>query len=387
MKKIKTGSGTKSSEDCSGNDYFREKNGKRPVNVYTEWAPLEEAIIGNCINFNINGFDKIFQHLYRDNIKVWGLDKTNYRIAKKYIIERQEDLDKFADILEGRGITVRRPKKLNRVMVIKTPYFKALINAVDDPRDMFLCLDDEIIETPPIDRNRYFEGLMLRHIFMDYFREGSRWTLAPRARLTEESSDFVHWSKVKKIHKIGEIEPYLDIGFDAASCLKFGKDILMNVGNKNHELGAIWLQRHLGNKFNIHAVRITDLHIDGMLMPLRPGVMLVNRLLKKKIHLLPKPLQKWKMIEVSEDHVEGQFNYPADHPQLASFVGMGVNVLSLDENTVCIRDEDVMLREILEENGFTVVPIKLRHCELFGGGIHCATLDVRRDEKLEDYWT
>ena len=359
------------------------------VNVYTEWGPLREIIIGNSMNFNIEGFDEIFKLLYRDNISKTLVkakkEEKRYRIQKKYCIERQDDLDNFANILKDMGIKVKRPKKLDRIIATRTPHFKALINAADSPRDMFMCLGNEIIETPPTNRNRYFEGMMFFHIFLDYFRKGAKWTLGPRTRLIGDSMDRTHWTKAKKLHNLEEIENCFDISFDAANCLKFGKDILMNVGNKNHELGMMWLQRHLGDEFRVHPVRLCDYHIDGKLMPLKPGTLLVSSWLKKNTNLLPKPLQKWKMIEAPEDETKN-FIYPNDHIQLASFSGMAINVLSIDEKTICVRAEDKKLHSVLEKEGFELIKIQLRHCELFGGGLHCSTLDVNRDESMKDYW-
>ena len=120
-------------------------------------------------------------------------------------------------------------------------------------------------------------------------------------------------------------------------------------------------------------------------MPLKPGVLLVNPTMKEKMHLLPKPLQKWKRI-YGLDGDGKSFKYPKDHIQLASFEGMGINVLSLDENTVCVKEDDKYVKKALEREGFSVVPIKMRHCELMGGGLHCVTLDVNRDETLQNYW-
>jgi glycine amidinotransferase len=346
------------------------------VNVYTEWSPLKEVIVGNSLNFNIKNFDNIFKLLYRDNIGRLSKLDNSFKINKRYVIERQYDLDNFANQLQKLGIRVRRPRQIERPVAFKTPYFKAVMNAVDSPRDMFLCLGDEVIETSPVNRNRYFEGLLLQDIFSEYFRNGSRWTLAPRTKLAQSSIDSVHWSKVNKIHNLDEIENRYEISFDAANCLKFGKDIVMNVGNKNHELGAFWLQRHLGYRFNVHRVRVCDWHIDGMLLPLKPGVLLINPKLKKRLHFLPRKLLKWKMIEAPDMASEAKFSYPRSHLRLASYTGMGINVLSIDENTV---------QKLLDKQGFNIVPIQLRHCQIFGGGLHCVTLDVNREESYASY--
>jgi N-dimethylarginine dimethylaminohydrolase len=41
---------------------------------------------------------------------------------------------------------------------------------------------------------------------------------------------------------------------------------------------------------------------------------------------------------------------------------------------------------LLESKGLTVVPLKLRHSRMMGGGFHCVTLDIRRRGQLESYF-
>ena len=65
---------------------------------------------------------------------------------------------------------------------------------------------------------------------------------------------------------------------------------------------------------------------------------------------------------------------------------VGMNVLSIDQNTVLVDERQKNLIKVLEKNKFTVVPVKLRHMYTQGGGIHCATLDTVRDSKLESYF-
>ena len=69
---------------------------------------------------------------------------------------------------------------------------------------------------------------------------------------------------------------------------------------------------------------------------------------------------------------------------------INVNVLPLSEKEVMIFDElgtiDYSLARELEKNGFEPVPVRLRHSRLFGGGLHCCTLDTVRDDKYEDFF-
>jgi glycine amidinotransferase len=62
-----------------------------------------------------------------------------------------------------------------------------------------------------------------------------------------------------------------------------------------------------------------------------------------------------------------------------------INVLSIDEDTVVVNSHYPELVAVLEQRGFTVVPVRHRHRRLFGGGFHCFTLDTVRDGGCEDY--
>jgi glycine amidinotransferase len=268
---------------------------------------------------------------------------------------------------------------------VKTPFFESYTTGCDSPRDMYLCIGGTIIETPPTNRKRYFEHVLLHDIFMDYFRKGAKWTVAPRPFLSDTSTDYAFWKEKlnEPIRLPSELESQFDISFDAANCLKFGRTILMNVGTKNHELGAKWLADQLP-EYKIETLRLCDNHIDGHLMPLAPGRLLVNEgAMFGYYNQLPSSLRKWDVIPILDKATD--FNYPSDHLQMATNVGMSVNVLSLDEKRVLIRDTAKLTIKALEQAGFDPIPFRLRHSELFGGGIHCSTVDVRREDSPQNY--
>jgi glycine amidinotransferase len=62
-----------------------------------------------------------------------------------------------------------------------------------------------------------------------------------------------------------------------------------------------------------------------------------------------------------------------------------LNVLSVDPDTVLVNEASPDLQRTLEKNGFTTVPVRHRHRRIFGGGLHCFTLDTVRDGGPEDY--
>jgi N-dimethylarginine dimethylaminohydrolase len=65
---------------------------------------------------------------------------------------------------------------------------------------------------------------------------------------------------------------------------------------------------------------------------------------------------------------------------------IGMNVLSLDPDTVVVDERQTALIKTLEKHKLVPVPIRFRHSHLFRGGIHCCTLDTVRDSALESYF-
>jgi glycine amidinotransferase len=365
-----------------------ETSPRAPINVYTEWGKLEEVILGNCRQFNHAGIDSSFRFLYDNRDGKFHERDMTPRIDQRYIDERQEDLDNLEELLKKEGVTVRRPKRLAAVTPIVTPNFASSTTASDSPRDMFFAYGHTMYESPPTNRKRFFEQYLLRDIFREYFDRGAGWVSAPKPMLSDESIDYSYWKDNldKGIPEPQDTSPALDIAFDAANALKFGKDIVFNIGTDNHALGFHWLKRVLPSEVRVHPIRLSDSHIDGHFIPIAPGKLLCNEVvMHNNYDCLPKELQKWDRIPILDPATN--FDYPSDHLQMASSVGMSVNILSLDEERILIRDNAQLTIRALSKAGLTPIPVRLRHSELFGGGIHCSTVDVRRTEDMEDYFS
>lgn len=358
------------------------------VNVFTEWGELKEVVVGNCYNINEFNVDLSFKLFFSKNITN-KLVQKNISLQKRLIEQRQEDLDNLATTLESHNIIVKRPSILLEVKKFSTPHFDDFLCPVDNPRDQSLIIGNEIIETSCQWRRRYFENDLMKDIFMEYFTKGSKWTTSPRPMMTDNSFDFTNmpWEEDPSLREYKGNSEKFEIMFDGAQCLKFGKDIVMNVSTANHKLGYTWLKRHLGDQYRVHMIEITDHHIDGMFMPLRPGTLLLNaETMKDKVHLLPEALQKWKHLIVPTSHLEHQNQ---DQPMLASS-NINVNVLSINEKQVLVFDHEgnknTEMVQYLKRNGFEPIPIRLRHSRMFGGGLHCATLDLVRNETINEFF-
>ena len=349
------------------------------VRSNNEWGTLKEVIVGNTYLANLPGLELSFKLFFHDNIfsDVFGNDVYSQKgkswkgeIKKEYVDEHEEDIDNMCKVLEGESIRVLRPTRLSGIQGFKTPYWKSGMVPALNIRDQAIIIDDEIIETTPQIRSRYFENDLLKSIFMDYFYKGSKWTHMPKPMLTDNSFD-VSYQEKQGFEVEKQDNPY-DIGYeimlDGAQCLRFNQDIVVNCSNKNHLLGVEWLKRHLTDRI-FHVIRMTDNHIDSTMLPLREGTLLVNPR-KFKPDELPYFLKKWKRIVAPE---------PEHQDTLLASKYIDMNVLSLDPQKVMVSSSYTSLIRVLEKNGFIPVPVQLRHRRLFGGGFHCITLDTIRD--------
>ena len=368
----------------------------RPAHSYDEWTKLEEAVVGIGAGYKQHELDLSFKLFHLESVApvllIGSFRKPYVDIPRRIVDELEEDLEGLVDALSAFGTTVLRPVPPNRpAEEIKTPFWMAHATAALNIRDQTLILGDTLVETAPHVRARYFENDYLKPIFYRYFMAGSGWVSMPKPTLSRETLDpgfesataypvaaLLENDSVGKMEGLGR-----EMILDAAQCLRFGRDVIVNVANDNHQMGYDWLVRQFGERFHFHRVyRMAANHIDSIILPLRPGLMLLRSLRFKEF--LPRFLQSWDVIyppEISEDRFP---DYTAFGFNLASkYIDM--NVLSLDENTVVVNSLYPELITVLARKGMEVIPVRHRHGRLFSGGFHCFSLDCIRFGGCESY--
>jgi glycine amidinotransferase len=368
---------------------------------FDEWSPLREVIVGTCAGYDAHDVELSFRLFFNDvpnssfyypSLHVQNpLEAADSRrpLNARYVEELAEDLDEFAGALEAAGVLVHRPDPLGLRGAFATPDWEGRMLPALNVRDQTIVLGDEILETSCQVRARLFESDLLKPIFTRYFREGSRWTSMPRPRLLDRSFDTsgVSGCTTPAIEDVGESEGSAtdyEIMIDGAQCIRLGRDLVVNVATANHALGAQWLARHLNGRFRVHVMEgFANNHIDSLVLPLRPGLLLLRN--PGVADRLPTPLRRWGRIYAPEPRSQ---NFPEyDEGELiVSSPYIDMNVLSIDENTVLANSLFPELIVELENHGFSVVPVRHRHRRLFGGGFHCFTLDVVRDGGDEYYF-
>jgi len=354
------------------------------LNSHNEWDTLKEVIIG-MPNARAN---LIFKKQLPKKV-IEQAKKLAHEAYPKYMInDLTEDINGLCDILKDYGVKIYRPKIKDVHNFFSTPYFNASTEHVFNPRDIFLIIGNTIIETPSYEKHRYFEAQAYYNILYKYFSQGCKWISAPKPMLRDGE-------KVTKKNK-KECLKEKEIMFEAATVVRMGKSLLYLLSPSGNMLGAKWLQSILGKKYKIH---ITDKiyngkHIDSTVICLNKKQVLLNAQRVNKNNC-PIIFNKWDKIwlnkispypkEIIDFHKKIRLKTYNKLQKLGINSNLnnihsewvGINILSIDPETVIVEKNQKYLIKKLEKRGLNCIPTQLRY-SYFMGGLHCCSLDTVR---------
>ena len=339
------------------------------IRVNNEWDRLREVFVGTAefANNPIKGKDlHCINYAHRDNID----DVYEGYYPEQVIEETKQDLDVLAQSLKTFfNIKVHRMKPMENRKIFQTPDWMSDGYYTFCPRDSVTVIGDTIIESPMTLRSRYFETFGFRNQFIDYMKDGARWVSAPKPRLTDDNYQRYNLDELT----LTNAEPV----FDAANILRCNNDILYLLSNTGNKLGAKWLQNFLGSSYKVHVLEnmYSYIHIDSTIALLREGLCLLNPERVNEDNM-PEVLKSWDKIwcpPCEDIGYYGNFNHAS--------TWIGLNLLSIDENTVVLDKSQVKLRKLLQKHKIESVPLQIRHSRTLGGSFHCVTADIHRESK------
>ena len=227
-------------------------------------------------------------------------------------------------------------------------------------------IGNTIIEAPMTLRSRQFETDAYRELFIEYMDQGSKWVCAPKPRLTDDSYQRKDLSKLT----LTEVEPV----FDAANILRHNDDILYLNSNTGNYKGFLWLRNLLGDKYKVHFLEnmYSYSHIDSTIAILRDGLVLLNPA-RVNENNMPELFKNWDKI-YSPPMVD--IGYKG---VLRASEWVGINLLSIDENTVVVDNRQTELIKELKKYKIEALDCKIRHSRTLGGSFHCVTCDTIRE--------
>lgn len=353
------------------------------VNSWNEWDPLREVIVGAARGAADIGFEPALSPYFPASDR--GREFRGLPVHPSVVDDAERQLDHLAELLDRLGVTVRRPDPVEQSIPVKTPDWEISCgHATACPRDLLLVIGNEIIEAPMAQRARYFEFRAYRTLLKNYFARGARWTTAPKPLLSKalyrecrqggEPFDFAAGALLT------EFEPV----FDAACFARCGRDLFWQPDLVSNEFGAEWLRRHLGPTFRIHRIAFresTPTHIDTTLVPIRPGLVLINPerpCTNGALELFT--TNGWQAVPAPPSVRTGRS--PAR--DVSNWISM--NILMLDERTAIVEQAEKPMMNLLRSLKCEVIPCPFDRVYPFGGGFHCCTADIRREGALQSYF-
>ena len=255
-------------------------------------------------------------------------------VPQQIVDEANEDLDDLASVLTKLGVEVFRPKEMNFVelggMYNYCPRDRLLIagnDCVIDPAMMYPCRDIEVTA-------------------LDFVLDAAR--------------------VVKNMPRNAGMV------LDAANICRLGDTWLYLLSASGNQAALDWLRVKLPH-INIEAVKLySGVHIDSTICPLNDNFVVLNAS-RVNPDNCPTAFDGWTKLWV-QDCVPQVFH---EYPYASKWIGM--NMLSIDPHTVIVDRAQTQLIEDLERATFTVIPLQMRHSRTLGGGFHCVTLDLVRD--------
>jgi N-dimethylarginine dimethylaminohydrolase len=347
------------------------------VHTWDEFTTLREIVVGDATHTripdqaDISAWLNCYPKLSAEELTGIGAG----RVPQHIVDEANEDLAELVSTLRGLGVTVHQPPALDHDIEFGSPDWRTTGRSSYCPRDLTLVIGSTIIETASPSRARYFELFGMRPLLRQYLLGGAHWIAAPRPELRDE----LYQIDQDGLPDLGESEPV----FDAANVVRVGRDVLYQVSRSGNELGLRWLEstlRLIGG-IRVHPLRgvYGYTHIDSTISMLRPGLVLLNpgRISQETV---PEPLRGWDILWCPPLRAQ-----PSATSHTLSETWIGMNLLMVDPEHAIVDSGQPELIALLERHGISVLPLRLRHAQVLGGGFHCVTLDIVRDGGPENY--
>ena len=241
------------------------------VSTHNDWDPLKEIVVGTATGARVPTVDLSTMSFGYANCPHAVVKKLEGPLPQSVIDEANEDIEEFVRVLKQADVKVHRPLPINTSFTFSTPEWSTTGWFTWCPRDLLLPLDNLMIETPSPTRARYFETRAYRHVMLEAVQAGVEWIAAPKPVLPDSSYTFNDLTKPTLLN----LEP----AFDAPNIVRLGRDLLYQVSNSGNRFGFQWLRNVLerrGYRLHLADQIYSFAHFDSTLVPLRPGLVLLN---------------------------------------------------------------------------------------------------------------
>ena len=330
------------------------------INSHNNWSPLKEVWLGD-----------VYPTSWYDHLESEVRD-CFHEITDK----TKEDLTIIQNKLLELGVNVCRPT-----------YEK-----IDD----YVGADDSLVKPEICPRDYYVT--IGNELYASWGDKVSPWQ-EHLTKYTDHNS-----SSVQKILTSRQLF------LNGANTVRVGKDLYFDVIDIDKREQTIKLFQEkfapLFEQYRIHLLANGG-HCDGCFTVLKPGLILASTYFTDYANTFP----DWELINLSRPEFKSHrppsghngkwwlsgmenkksFNsYVIDHAK--NWIGeytetfFELNCLVVDEKNVLMLGENEKLFTLLQKHGITVHSVPFRTRTFWDGGLHCLTVDIRRESSMEDYF-
>jgi hypothetical protein len=350
------------------------------INSHNNWSKLEEVLLGDV--YPTSWYDHLDPEI-RDCF--YKLTETT-----------QEDLNTIQKKIESFGVTVRRPcyNHIDNYMV-ETPKGWVLEKPEITPRDFYLTAGNDLFAIKP-------------------------W------RLDGPWQTFINEYQQNSDCKVHEVLHATDIRLSGSNTVRCGRDIYFDLIfatdiQEDFEKLLDQFNTHFAPLFRDYRIHLlfNGGHIDGCFALLKPECILATGYYTGYNETFP----GWHSVGTKNPEFMNDKQYLASrsrlHQNLPTFNGkwylpgmstnksfnehiiqhardwvgdytetyFEVNCLVIDEKNVVVCGENEEIFRALEQQGITAHSVPFRTRTFWDGGMHCLTLDIRRQSKIEDFFS
>lgn len=303
------------------------------ISTYNEWSNLRRVVVGDATWANWPTTDSVFAR--ESATSTWTETPAPTGAVPQWIInETNEDLAQLCEVLTQHSVEVVRPGTRN------FQQHDGFYNYC--PRDRFLIYGDTVIDPAMMYPCRDQEYQCYTDILA-------------------AAGQIIHMPRNDR-----------NMVLDAANILRLDDHMLMLESASGNCAAYEWMCYHFPNVKIELCNFYSGVHIDSTVVALKPGLVLLNGTRVNESNC-PQVFKNWNKIYVNEVVSQEFYQYPYASKWI------GLNMLSVDPQTVIVDAAQTDLIRTLESWKFTVIPLTLRHSRTLGGGFHCVTLDLVRD--------
>jgi glycine amidinotransferase len=349
------------------------------MSIYTNWDPLEEVIVGNCVT---------------ESNAAWNLQATTKLLFDRILRETKEDLDNLADYLTKLNVKVLRPDPSLFPEEIDFSGFK-IRNPTQPivPRDQYFVYDKTIYQTYTSMPDRYVDSYSYYNIFRNLFNQGYNWLSQPPPMIKNFPVDSKWYTVGEEIYSKELADKML---WHTATMYKCGDTLITNTKGPGSQLGLEWMKRNIDAKIINNNNNYTKNfgHIDhGFYMIDDETVICLDE------DWLPESLKNKKIINLKGLYLS--FDYEkftastnngtdklttewldkwfTEWKGYAQKVAFEANVLVVDSKNIIFSTTQPAVFKLLNSHGINCHVCEIRHGLFWEAGIHCLTLDIKRN--------